>query len=89
VADVAGCEDVQVQRFGHVVKPGLSGLGLVPFVERELGFTSSDAAALRRLGTTLGASTGMTKIHLHRALASLRVKIGADIEEVDIHALHA
>jgi hypothetical protein len=31
----------------------------------------------------------MTKIHLHRALASLRVKIGADIEEVDIHALHA
>ncbi|MGO9150499.1 MAG: hypothetical protein ACLP1E_04120 [Acidimicrobiales bacterium] len=89
VADVAGCEDVQVQRFGHVVKPGLSGLGLVPFVERELGFTSSDAAALRRLGTTLGASTGRAKIHLHRALASLRVKVGADIEEVDIHALHA
>jgi hypothetical protein len=39
VADVAGCEDVQVQRFGHVAKPGLSGYGLVPFVERELGFT--------------------------------------------------
>jgi hypothetical protein len=39
VADVAGCEEVQVQRFGHVAKPGLSGYGLVPFVERELGFT--------------------------------------------------
>ena len=39
VADVAGCEEVQVQRFGHVAKPGLSGYGLVPFVERELDFT--------------------------------------------------
>jgi hypothetical protein len=39
VADVSGCEDVQVQQFGHVAKPGLSGAGLVPFVERELGFT--------------------------------------------------
>ena len=39
VADVGGCQDVQVQRSGHVAKPGLSGSGLVPFVERELGFT--------------------------------------------------
>jgi len=38
VAGVSGCEGVQVQRFGHVAKPGLWGLGLVPFVERELGF---------------------------------------------------
>jgi hypothetical protein len=37
-ADTGGCEDVQVQRFGHVVTPALSGYGLVPLVERELGF---------------------------------------------------
>ncbi len=39
VADAGGCEDVQVQRFGHAVTPALSGYGLVPFVERELGFS--------------------------------------------------
>ncbi len=39
VADVAGCEEVQVRRLGHLAKPGLSGYGLVPFIERELGFT--------------------------------------------------
>lgn len=39
VADVAGCEEVQVQRFGHAVQPELSGYGLVSFVERELGFS--------------------------------------------------
>ena len=39
VADVGGCEEVQVQRFGHVAQPELSGYGFVPFVERELGFS--------------------------------------------------
>ena len=38
VADVAGCELVQVRRSGHVAKPGLSGFGLVGLVEHELGF---------------------------------------------------
>ena len=39
LADVGGCEEVQVQRFGHVAQPELSGYGLVPLVERELGFS--------------------------------------------------
>ena len=38
VAHVGGCEEVQVERGGHVAQPELSGYGLVPFVERELGF---------------------------------------------------
>jgi hypothetical protein len=37
-ADVSGCELVQVERSGHVAKPSLWGIGLVPFVERQLGF---------------------------------------------------
>jgi len=39
VADVGGCEEVQVLRFGQVAEPELSGYGLVQFVERELGFS--------------------------------------------------
>jgi hypothetical protein len=41
VADVSGCEDVQVQQSGHNVQPALAGTGsgLVSFVERKLGFT--------------------------------------------------
>lgn len=39
VADVGGCEEVQVERSGQIARPGLSGYGLAPFVERELGFS--------------------------------------------------
>ncbi len=41
VAAASGCEQVQVQAFGHAVQPKLWGAGppLVPFVEHELGFS--------------------------------------------------
>jgi hypothetical protein len=41
VADTSGCQEVQVQHFGHAVEPELWGPqpGLVPFVERELSFS--------------------------------------------------
>ncbi|MGO9965514.1 MAG: hypothetical protein ACLPUG_19080 [Acidimicrobiales bacterium] len=39
VADVSGCEEVQVELDGHVATPELSGSGFVPFVERQLAFS--------------------------------------------------
>jgi len=37
----------------------------------------------------LGVSAGTVKTHLHRALASLRADIGADLQEDYAHGLHA
>jgi len=37
----------------------------------------------------LGVSAGTVKTHLHRAIASLRADMGADLEEDYVHELHA
>ncbi len=41
------------------------------------------------VAAALGVSAGTVKTHLHRAIASLRVSIGPDFEEAEVHGLNA